>query len=581
VNHGNNQEFIITPDTGYHVADVLVDGSTVGAVSSYTFPGVTEDHTISASFAINQYIITATAGTGGNISPLGDITVTYGDNQEFTITSDTGYHITEVIVDGISQGAIDKYTFYTIESDHTITASFAINTYTITASAGPGGSISPSGDVVVLEGGYQNFTITPNTDYYIQDVLVDDESEGPVTWYNFTNVFSDQTIAAYFDSDLVYYTITASAGNGGTITPSGDIPVVEGGYQNFTITTDTGYHIADVLVDGSSIGVVDWYNFTDVEADRSIAVSFSINTYTITATAGTGGNISPSGDVTVNYGANQEFIITANTNYHIADVLVDSVTVGAVSSYTFEDVIAGHTITASFALNLIVDSEFSASVNSSDLRTNGAGQDWYESRKDGTTGPNYLTLDTLDVSGNSGQKAKLTGLVAASGTNAYLTQELTSTQTGTFTFQFDIYVDQIFDRSTDDDRGAAICAGIDDGGINGPVSRGAERFVYLMFAKVGGGSTGSMTLASRTSSGAVATTIGTMDLDKWYTMRITVKVASNNYDVQVYDGATPILTVNNIAAATSNISPRYISFQTWNDGAATFYVDNVHSPAIN
>ena len=78
--------------------------------------------------------------------------------------------------------------------------------------------------------------------------------------------------------------------------------------------------------------------------------TFAINTYTITATAGTGGSITPSGAVTVNNGASQAFTITPSTGYHIADVLVDGVSVGAVSSYTFSDVTAGHTIAASFAI---------------------------------------------------------------------------------------------------------------------------------------------------------------------------------------------------------------------------------------
>ncbi len=61
-------------------------------------------------------------------------------------------------------------------------------------------------------------------------------------------------------------------------------------------------------------------------------------TYTITASAGTGGAIDPSGAVSVDLGADQAFTITPNTGYHVADVLVDSVTVGAVTTYTFNDV---------------------------------------------------------------------------------------------------------------------------------------------------------------------------------------------------------------------------------------------------
>jgi len=72
--------------------------------------------------------------------------------------------------------------------------------------------------------------------------------------------------------------------------------------------------------------------------------------WTITATAGTGGTISPSGPVLVNEGASRSFTITPNSGYLIADVLVDTVSVGAVSTYNFNNVVANHTIAASFTL---------------------------------------------------------------------------------------------------------------------------------------------------------------------------------------------------------------------------------------
>lgn len=75
------------------------------------------------------------------------------------------------------------------------------------------------------------------------------------------------------------------------------------------------------------------------------------DTYTITATAGNGGSISPSGAVTVNAGADQTFAITPNSGYRIADVTVDGASVGARNTYTFEDVDADHTINATFTYN--------------------------------------------------------------------------------------------------------------------------------------------------------------------------------------------------------------------------------------
>ena len=75
------------------------------------------------------------------------------------------------------------------------------------------------------------------------------------------------------------------------------------------------------------------------------------NTYTITASAGSRGSISPSGNVTVNHGADKLFTITPDAGYQIDDVLVDGSSVGAVSSYTFTNVTEDHTISATFSLS--------------------------------------------------------------------------------------------------------------------------------------------------------------------------------------------------------------------------------------
>src|SRR2546427_318165 len=73
--------------------------------------------------------------------------------------------------------------------------------------------------------------------------------------------------------------------------------------------------------------------------------------YTITATAGAGGSISPAGATTVACGGSQTYTIAPDDKCHvIADVKVDGVSVGAVASYTFSDVQTNHSIDATFTL---------------------------------------------------------------------------------------------------------------------------------------------------------------------------------------------------------------------------------------
>jgi len=72
------------------------------------------------------------------------------------------------------------------------------------------------------------------------------------------------------------YTITATAGANGSINPSGAVNVSQGNTQSFTITPNSGYQIADVLVDGGSIGAQSNYQFPNVQANHTIAASFEV-----------------------------------------------------------------------------------------------------------------------------------------------------------------------------------------------------------------------------------------------------------------------------------------------------------------
>ncbi len=227
-------------------------------------------------------------------------------------------------------------------------ANFTIRDPIITASAGSGGTIAPSGPVSVPYGTNQTFTITPNDKcIVIADVKVDGVSVGAVSTYTFTNVTTDHTISATFAARGPF-TITATAGSGGAIAPSGAVVVACGGTRTFTITPAACRQIADVKVDGVSQGPISTYTFNDVQANHTIAATFSVINYTILATAGPGGVISPSGAQTVACGSNKTFNIIPNPGSTILDVLVDGVSVGPVPTFTFVAVTANHTIHATF-----------------------------------------------------------------------------------------------------------------------------------------------------------------------------------------------------------------------------------------
>ncbi|HWQ66073.1 MAG TPA: PKD domain-containing protein, partial [Methanospirillum sp.] len=261
------------------IGSVVVDGVSVGSVSSYSFSNVSSDHTISANFTAvlpSQYVINASAGPGGSISPFGSVFVNRSADQAFVITPFSGYSIGSVVVDGVSVGSVSSYSFSNVSSDHTISANFTAvlpSQYVINASAGLGGTISPSGSVFVNRSADQAFVITPSSGYSIGSVMVDGISVGSVSSYLFSNVSSNHVISATFSIvPSVYHTIISSADNGGEISPSGTISVLSGGTQRYICGAQPGYLLQNVLVDSIPIGPTGTYIFEKITADHTIRV---------------------------------------------------------------------------------------------------------------------------------------------------------------------------------------------------------------------------------------------------------------------------------------------------------------------
>jgi len=234
--------------------------------------------------ACTPWTVTATAGSGGSISPSGAVTVWGATSQTFTITPSAGYATSNVIVDGVSVGAVSSYTFSLVNANHTISASFYRPALTITATAGSGGSISPSGAVSVTGGNSQTFTITPSAGYETSDVVVDGSSKGPLTSYTFSNVSANHTISASF------------------FQPVGPPPVAD--FLSNPLTSTDPYIVS--FIDQSTNGPTSWlWDFGDGSKDRKQDpdhVYLADGTYTVTLTVsnnGGSGTISKNLDVTI------------------------------------------------------------------------------------------------------------------------------------------------------------------------------------------------------------------------------------------------------------------------------------------
>jgi hypothetical protein len=151
-------------------------------------------------------------------------------------------------------------------------------------------------------------------------------------------------------NDAQYYQGTPAIGDD-TTTSGSDALLATHGYgtdehtlANFYSTTEPAYAQATTTAwDFTSIWVTHANTFPTF-----LWYSGATPTYSITATAGTGGTISNAGATSVQSGANQTYTITPASGYAINSVLVDGVSVGAVSTYTFSNVSAAHTISVSF-----------------------------------------------------------------------------------------------------------------------------------------------------------------------------------------------------------------------------------------
>ncbi len=225
--------------------------------------------------------------------------------------------------------------------------------YRITATATDGGSISPSGEVIVRKGESVSFMMKEDDGSKLIQVLVDGKDVGTNTSYAFTNVRAAHTIQAVFQKDS--YSITASAGEGGSISPSGTQSIEYNGSAAFQISPNVGYEISKVLVDGRDIGAVSSYTFSDIKEDHSIAVQFERKSYGITASAGKGGSISPSGTSKVFHGESMTYVFTPATGYEVEQVVVDGQDKGRLNGYTFGNVTGPHSISVTFRQSAYID----------------------------------------------------------------------------------------------------------------------------------------------------------------------------------------------------------------------------------
>ena len=137
------------------------------------------------------------------------------------------------------------------------------------------------------------------------------------------------------------YTITATAGLGGTITPSGAVSVTKGGSQSFVIAASPGYQVASVTVDGAAAGIIYGYQFSNVTANHTIAVAFSVVPLSPTITFSTWAGSPSEGGSTNGVGTAARF----QAPYGLIADAVGNVFVADTYNYTIRKIAPDRTVT--------------------------------------------------------------------------------------------------------------------------------------------------------------------------------------------------------------------------------------------
>ena len=305
---GASAEITFTPDPGYQLASVKVNGRTVDVTDGAYTLVMDQSYAVSAAF-----------------EKIPDVPVVMFQNDFEDVAGDSfPFHGWTVKVQDTSS-TWKQYTYYNWKNEGNDSKhAYISNDW---KGAQDEYLISPVVDLSGTRDGVLTFDFAYG-EYGIKNktftATVEASTDGGKTWnaiWNFQDSYTGQQASNYIISGSAEVPVPAEY----------NVDGVQFAFRYVHPNEDTTGQLA---IDNVKLMAVE---------DGPVAQK-----YTITATAGEGGSITPAGAVSVKEGASQTFAIAAQEGYAIADVLVDGQSVGAVDSYTFENVTANHTIAALF-----------------------------------------------------------------------------------------------------------------------------------------------------------------------------------------------------------------------------------------
>lgn len=367
-NYGSSVQATATPATGYNFTKWVLDTGDVSKANPLTGIDIDGNRTVQAVFTPKIYSISANAAyrvnesgdfttgtTGGTVSGGG--TYTHGNSVSLKATPATGYSFAGWYEGANQVSTAEAYTF-TATSARTLVGRFQRNWYTITFSAGTGGTVSPT-SARVQYGGSAESTATANTGYTFTQW-----SNGTKTAkLTVTNVTANATYAASFGINA--YVITYQAGTGvASVTPTSETVNHGSNAAGSTATVATGYNFDGWYNGSTRVSTALKYGPTSVVKNMTLVAKGTIKTFAVTGTSqyrntdstgdwstGTsGGSVSGSG--TYDYGSKATLTASAATGYTFMGWFNTSGTsVGTSTTYTINSVTAAVTVYARFQKN--------------------------------------------------------------------------------------------------------------------------------------------------------------------------------------------------------------------------------------
>lgn len=329
---------------------------------------------------VETFSITASAGKGGTIIPIGTTEYVEGSSATYVIMPNSGYQLKALTVDGQPASILgNSYTFEDIRANHTIHAEFEYVqpdpnvTFSVKARVDGGdGKVSLNGsepaqsiEVEATKGSEVQVTFVPDAGYMIDKVTINGVEVTVVgdTFY-LTAVTADTEIVATFKAGISppvpTFTITPQVeGAGGSISPSEPFEVPLAGRATFLFMPDEGYELDKVTVDGVEVEVSGLaYMLENIQASHVVTATFKVasgqggagDSFIITVDDKVAhGSISPSGDIAVQRGDDLTVYFTPDAGYAVSAIIVDGKRIPwTANSYTFVNVQEGHTISVEF-----------------------------------------------------------------------------------------------------------------------------------------------------------------------------------------------------------------------------------------